>query len=436
MRWVAEREAFLSTADKLVSHTIAKRQWSEDALRAAHARLHRAHEELDADMQRRAAELAEANETVHRHLSILRAQQEAAVDGILVFDEDGKITTYNRRFCDLWQIPAELLESGDAEALRDHVLGCVEDPQAYLSVLERCNVCPSERYHDEVHLRDGRILDRDTCPVTSEAGQHFGRVWYFRDVTDRRRAEAQILTLNRELSRAYESVTEAYDATITGWSRAMDLRDKETEGHSQRVTDLTLRLAVAVGMSGDELLQIRRGALLHDIGKMGVPDHILLKPGGLTDEEWVIMRQHPSFAHEMLFPIEFLRPAIDIPYCHHEKWDGTGYPRGLKGEEIPLPARMFAVVDVWDALRSDRPYREGWPEEKIKAHIASLAGTHFDPKVVDAFLAVVSENDMLSEVEMFSEMALFGDDFNEGAVNDVLESILEDVSPEPTRRAA
>jgi len=193
------------------------------------------------------------------------------------------------------------------------------------------------------------------------------------------------------LQRSNVELVKAYDATIEGWSRALDLRDKETEGHTQRVTEMTERLTRAMGISEAEIVHIHRGALLHDIGKMGVPDSILLKPDKLTDEEWVLMRQHPQHAFEMLSSISYLRPALDIPGCHHEKWDGTGYPRGLKGEQIPLAARLFAVVDVWDALRSDRPYRKGWPEEKVLEHIRSLAGTHFDPKAVDLFLRVVSE---------------------------------------------
>ncbi|HKP51558.1 MAG TPA: HD domain-containing phosphohydrolase [Chloroflexia bacterium] len=178
----------------------------------------------------------------------------------------------------------------------------------------------------------------------------------------------------------------AYDTTLEGWSSALDLRDKETEGHTQRVTQGAMQLASAMGIGGGEMVHIRRGALLHDIGKMGIPDSILLKPGPLTDEEWEIMRKHPAYAYELLSPISFLRPALDIPYCHHEKWDGTGYPRGLKGEQIPLAARIFAVVDVWDALRSDRPYRSAWPEERVRAHIRELSGTHFDPNIVEAFL--------------------------------------------------
>ncbi len=193
------------------------------------------------------------------------------------------------------------------------------------------------------------------------------------------------------LERRELDLLEAYDTTIEGWSRALDLRDKETEGHTLRVTDMTLRLARAMGIDKSDIVHIRRGGLLHDIGKLGVPDGILLKPGQLTDEEWVRMRMHPQFAYDLLSPIAYLRPALDIPYCHHEKWDGTGYPRGLKGEQIPLAARLFTVVDVWDALRSDRPYRKGWATEEVMKYIRSLAGSHFDPKAVELFIRVVNE---------------------------------------------
>jgi len=183
----------------------------------------------------------------------------------------------------------------------------------------------------------------------------------------------------------------AYDATIVGWSRAMDLRDKETEGHTLRVTELTVQLAKKMGVSQQEITHMRRGALLHDIGKLGVPDHILHKPDELDRIEWAVMRQHPTYAFNMLMPINYLRPALDIPYSHHEKWDGSGYPRGLKGEEIPISARIFAIVDVWDALRSDRPYRNGWSPEKIRQHLIDESGKHFDPQVVDVFLQIIKD---------------------------------------------
>jgi PAS domain S-box-containing protein/putative nucleotidyltransferase with HDIG domain len=191
--------------------------------------------------------------------------------------------------------------------------------------------------------------------------------------------------LFESLQRSNSELTLAYDATIEGWSRALDLRDEKTEGHTLRVAEMTVKLARTFGLSEAELVQVRWGALLHDIGKMGVPDGILLKPGPLTTEEWVAMKKHPDFAYEMLAPIRYLRLALDIPYCHHEKWDGSGYPRGLKGNRIPLAGRIFAVVDVWDALSSDRPYRAAWTEEKAREHIRGSSGIHFDPQVVTAF---------------------------------------------------
>jgi PAS domain S-box-containing protein len=192
-------------------------------------------------------------------------------------------------------------------------------------------------------------------------------------------------TVFEGLQRSHAELEEAYNSTLEGWSRAMDLRDRDTEGHTLRVTAMTERLARAFGMSEAEIINLRRGALLHDIGKLGVPDSILHKPGRLTDQEWEMMRKHPQYAYDMLMPITYLRPALDIPYCHHEKWDGTGYPRGLKGEQIPLAARVFAVVDVWDALTNDRPYRPAWPANRVREHIHKGAGTHFDPQVVEAF---------------------------------------------------
>ncbi|MDA8086986.1 MAG: PAS domain S-box protein [Nitrospiraceae bacterium] len=193
-----------------------------------------------------------------------------------------------------------------------------------------------------------------------------------------------------ELQKSNDELTMAYDTTIEGWSRALDYRDAETEGHSQRVTEMAVRIAGAFGIKGADLVHIRRGALLHDIGKLGVPDHILHKRGALTAEEWEIMRKHPEIAFELLSPIKYLEPAIVIPYYHHEKWNGSGYPVGLKGKQIPLAARIFAVVDVWDALCSDRPYRKAWTEEKTKKHIESLAGQDFDPEVVEIFLKTIN----------------------------------------------
>ncbi len=195
--------------------------------------------------------------------------------------------------------------------------------------------------------------------------------------------------LLKELQRANFDLTLAYNTTIEGWSRALDLRDRDTEGHTMRVTDLTLKLAHRLGLSQDELVNIQRGAILHDIGKMGIPDNILLKPGPLTAEEWQIIRQHPRYAYELLSPISYLGSALDIPHYHHEKWDGSGYPHGLKETQIPLSARLFCIVDVYDALSSDRPYRSAWSKQKIVAHIREQAGKHFDPAIVRQFLEML-----------------------------------------------
>lgn len=198
--------------------------------------------------------------------------------------------------------------------------------------------------------------------------------------------------LFENLQRSNKILEVAYDSTLEGWARALELRDQVTEGHTRRVTDLTVRLARSFRLNGQELINIKRGALLHDIGKMGIPDHILHKPGPLTLEEMEIMRMHTTYARDMLSNISFLQQVIDIPYYHHERWDGTGYPNGIKGNAIPLAARIFAVVDVWDALISDRPYRPAWPLQKAMDYIHEHAGKHFDPHVVEQFMHMIDKN--------------------------------------------
>ncbi len=201
----------------------------------------------------------------------------------------------------------------------------------------------------------------------------------------------ELQRMNQELQRMNCEITHAYDQTLEGWARALEMRDDNTEGHVRRVADLTLRLGERLGISAEDLIHYRRGAMLHDIGKMSIPDGILLKPDRLTEEEREIMRRHPDYAMRMLSEIEFLRPALNIPYCHHEKWDGSGYPRRLKGEEIPYAARIFAIVDVWDALTSDRPYRKAMNRADALEYIRSQSGTHFDPRVVEEFVALCTE---------------------------------------------
>ena len=182
-----------------------------------------------------------------------------------------------------------------------------------------------------------------------------------------------------------------YDETIEGWAKALEMRDKETEGHAKRVEKLTLALARRCGIEEKDLVDIRRGALLHDIGKIAVPDPILFKPSSLDDEEWKIMRKHPTYAFELLSPITFLQNCIDIPYCHHEHWDGSGYPRGLKGEDIPLAARIFTIIDVWDALCTDRCYRPAWGMDEARKYILEQSGKILDPHITPIFLQMLDE---------------------------------------------
>ena len=193
----------------------------------------------------------------------------------------------------------------------------------------------------------------------------------------------------KQLKQAGTESAQTYDAMIEGWTRLLELRDHEPRGHSQRVTTMTVDLARLMGFPEHDLIHIRRGAMLHDVGKMGIPDSILLKPGSLTDDEWIVMRQHTTIAYEQLASIVELELALDIPYCHHENWDGSGYPRGLAGEKIPLMARLFALVDSWDSLRSDRPFRKAWPDDKVKAYILERGGKNFDPDLASKFTALL-----------------------------------------------
>lgn len=219
------------------------------------------------------------------------------------------------------------------------------------------------------------IFDADGVPIRM--------IGTIQDITEQKQADVVLWNTTQELKTAY-------DATLQGWSNALEMRERETAGHSQRVVQLTLEMARIMGISDEEIVNIQRGALLHDIGKMGIPDSILLKPNPLSDDEWVIMRQHPIYAYRLLSKIPYLLPALDIPYAHHEHYDGTGYPRGLKGNEIPLAARIFTIVDVWDALLSDRPYRPAWTQEAVMKFLKSQSGKQFDPEVVKKFFKLVS----------------------------------------------
>jgi putative nucleotidyltransferase with HDIG domain len=225
-----------------------------------------------------------------------------------------------------------------------------------------------------------------------------GRIYISHDITALKELERELRQLNTDLekrviARTHE-LADAYDTTLEGWARTLELRDKETEGHSRRVTKITINVARALEIPEDEIVHIRRGAILHDIGKMAVSDEILRKKDKLTEIERAAIEQHPEIARQLLEPITFLKKALDIPYCHHEKWDGTGYPRGLKEREIPVPARIFAIVDVWDAIQSDRPYNKGWPREKAIEYIKQQVGSRFDPHIVDVFLRLIDKGEI------------------------------------------
>jgi HD-GYP domain-containing protein (c-di-GMP phosphodiesterase class II) len=196
--------------------------------------------------------------------------------------------------------------------------------------------------------------------------------------------------LFKNLQWSNTELTLAYEKTIEGWSRALDLRDKETEDHTRRVTEMTVKLARQMGIPEPDLIHIQRGAVLHDIGKVSISDSILLKAGPLSEEEWRIMRRHPLIAMELLAPIAYLAPALAIPRSHHERWEGGGYPDGLTGDQIPLAARIFTIVDVYDALTSDRPYRRAWSQAETIEFIRAQAGKQFDPNIVPVFIDMIT----------------------------------------------
>jgi len=257
-------------------------------------------------------------------------------------------------------------------------------------------------------LRDEPSLAFTPLLVVAEADDRGGRLLVIEagaddliseplDAVELRTRVNTMMRLNRyrrraaayEMESGLEQAIGALDATLESWGRALELRGIESEGHTERVTDMALQVAHAMGMSDAELVHVRRGALVHDIGKMGIPDRIMFKVGPLDEDGWAEMRQHPVYAYELLSSIEILRPALDIPYGHHEKWDGSGYPRGLSGKEIPLSARVFAVVDVWDALHSARSYRAAWSNSEVDDYLHEQAGRHFDPDVIRTFFGLL-----------------------------------------------
>ena len=339
----------------------------------------------------------ERDELVARIRAVLRRHEQGRVSGlrqgsiqierlmdlspdvILLVDGAGAIRLANQR--------ARLVLGGryDAHLIERRVTEFVAPDHA-----EQCMTCFADVLASDSCSRmvETEFLTADGTRVPMEASLgHFewqdgiGVQVTLRDISERKRAE-------RDLRRAHEELARAYDATLEGWAMALELRDRETAGHSARVSTTTVRLARALGVPKDEMVHYFRGAVLHDIGKMGVLDAVLQKPGPLTADERAVMQRHPVYAREMLAPIAYLAPALDIPTYHHERWDGSGYPRGLAGEAIPLAARVFAAVDVWDALRSDRPYRTPMSIRDAQQYLRDQRGRHFDPRVVDTFLSL------------------------------------------------
>jgi putative nucleotidyltransferase with HDIG domain/PAS domain S-box-containing protein len=246
----------------------------------------------------------------------------------------------------------------------------------------------------------GINIDYETTvwPLYNARREMIGRIYISHDITELKQLENELRKLNTQLesnviARTHE-LAQAYDITLEGWARALELRDKDTEGHTRRVADTTLKIASKLNFPQAMMEHIRRGAILHDIGKMAIPDDILHKPGPLNPEEREIVKKHPETAYKLLKPIRFLEQSLDIPYCHHEKWDGTGYPRQLKGGEIPVAARIFAIADVWDALGSERLYNKAWPREDIIAYFVEQSGRHFDPRLVEIFLEMVEKGEI------------------------------------------
>ena len=390
-----------------VTHFVAVKQDITER-RAAEARIHALNEDLEVQLDRIVA-LHAIDQVITRGLDLHAglasfadiARANLGVDALWVDLHDPESDTVELLEMRGWREPPE---PGFRLPVASTLVGKAVSEERALVLHSRNEIL--ERFpHDQRLAREGFEVF-GAVPMVARGTLHGGLAFAFRSrqtvepawlgFVEALATQGAILIesakLLSDLRTSNEELRAAYDATIEGWSRALDLRDKETEGHSRRVTERTLQLARAMGLPEGRLVHIRHGALLHDIGKMGVPDSILQKPGPLDEDEWSIMRRHTVAARDLLAPIAFLGPALSIPYSHHERWDGGGYPEGLAGEAIPLEARIFAVADVYDALTSDRPYRRAWTHRQALQHVRDGAGTHFDPRVVDAFLALQSED--------------------------------------------
>ncbi len=308
-------------------------------------------------------------------------------NAVFILDRNGHIIAWNN--------DVECLAGYKAhEIIGRHirVIYCTEDQMARKPELHLVLTTEKGKFESECMCRKKGGDLFLSCMIFTHLydsnGIHSGFTVMTRDLSRLTKAEEK---LHIQLKQANTELSLAYEKTLEGWSHALEMRDRETAGHTQRVAEMTVKLAAKMGIPDDQVIHIRRGALLHDIGKMAIPDSILLKRGPLTTQERAIMKKHPTYAYEMLSEIQYLIPAIDIPFCHHERWDGSGYPRGLRGRDIPLAARIFAVVDVWDAICSGRSYHSPWGKYRALQYVKSLSGTHFDPEVVSNFLEIASE---------------------------------------------
>ncbi len=329
----------------------------------------------------------------YRWLNIVHIAREKVIenmdDAILVLDTKDRVIDINQSAIRLLNLKS------------DQAIGKSAEPifSKYPILMEKFNY-PANINHEIIYENKGRYYHYDvrSTLLHDRRGEYQGRVFVARDITPYAELQWKLKELNEDLEHKVqertEELAESYDTTLEGWAKALELRDKETEGHSRRVTELTLKLAQAIGIPPADLEHIRRGAILHDIGKMAISDEILRKTGPLSAAEQEIVLQHPTIAYQLLSRISYLQKALDIPYSHHEKWNGSGYPHGLKGKEIPLSARIFAVVDVWDAIQSDRPYKKAWSRAQAIEYLREQAGEYFDPEVVKAFLALIEKGEI------------------------------------------
>ncbi|MFO3795666.1 MAG: HD domain-containing phosphohydrolase, partial [Anaerolineales bacterium] len=327
-------------------------------------------------------ENAQLFQELERREAFFRAVIEHAADGVAILDEEGFFRYLSPSTERLLGHPLEeITNHSPFEYIHPDDLPLMQ--QAWENGLRQPGIVCRVNYRFRNIQGEWRYIEAVAHNLLHDPNVR-GVVVNFRDVTERIEAE-------KVLERYAQALAEAYDSTLEGWAKALELRDELTEDHTRRVVEMSVRFARLFGVDESQIVHIRRGAILHDIGKMAIPDSILRKEGALTAEEKRIIKRHPQLAYDMLFPIEFLRPALDIPYAHHERWDGKGYPRGLKGEAIPLAARIFSIVDVWDALTSDRPYRPAWSPERALEYIRSQAGKMFDPRLVEFFIQHLDE---------------------------------------------